>query len=404
MLRAIGHHMRAVAAANALVAAVCWAALAVAAARRMHTRAGAATAFVGVLLLSAAFQVSVWHGLVLAESLSLSLTAALVALVLEVPARWSWPGVAALAVVGTLFVLVRDLNAFLTLALAAAVIGGVALRRVPVRALVAAGTLALASIAGMASSSTGDRWLQGVHHTVRDRVLASASATDWFVSRGMPDADLVRSPAGDDYARLESFWNDPRLAAYLGWLRHHGRRTLATYAVAHPSFLVDGPYASPWKTVGPTPTVRVYGVFSKADPPLGSALNRFVWPEAGGIVFALTALGVVLGAAAVVDPTQRPVALFGYACVGLGLGLAVVAANLDTAETPRHVIGPIALARLGVLFLAVAGVEALVARAVSGRGSSRSTGSASGPADPGTSTQLPSTRTAPPLPSSSAGS
>jgi hypothetical protein len=219
----------------------------------------------------------------------------------------------------------------------------------------------------MASSSAGDRWLQGLHHTVRYRVLVTPSATDWFVSRGMPDADLVRSPDGDDYARLEHFWNDPRLQPYLTWLRHNGRRTLATYVIAHPGFLGHGPYASPWKTVGPTPSVRVYNVFSKAEHPLGSALNRFVWPEAGGIVFGLTALGLVLGAAAVADPTRRPIALLGYACVVCGLGLAVVAANLDTAETPRHLIVPIALARLGLLFLAITGIEALAARVANRR-------------------------------------
>ncbi|MCU1463549.1 MAG: hypothetical protein JWO37_3624 [Acidimicrobiales bacterium] len=422
MLRVLGNKVSTVAVANGVIGAVCWGALAFAAASRLRTRAGQAAVFAGVLLVAGSLQVSVWHGVVLAESLSLSLMAALLALVLVVPARWSWPGVAGVAAMGALFVLVRDTNALVGLLLAAIVVAGVAWRRVPLRALVAAAVLVAASLAGMASSSAGDRWLQGLHHVTRDRILASDSGRDWFVARGLPDADLVRSPDGNDYTRGAAFWSDPRLAPYLRWLRRHGRAALATYVLAHPAFLGQGRFAAWSSTFGPRPTLRVYTAYTDSRAPLGSFVNGIVWPESAPVVFPLLLVGMAAGAGAVVfdvDRRRRTFAALGLAGIVVGLGWAVATANLDTAETPRHVIAQLALARLGVLFCVVAATEAGLAlargrkpgtipglppRAAHAGGSSRSSDSASGPADPGTSTPPPSTRTANPPASSSAGS
>src|SRR5205823_4704717 len=166
---------------------------------KMHTTAGRVAMFAAVLLLSATVQVTIWDGMAMAESLSMSLMAVTLGVVLMVPAKWSWPGIGALVAAGFLFVFVRDTNALLALALGAALVVGVVLSRVPRRALVVAAALGVMSVAAMASSSSGDRWLQPMHHVVKDRVLTSPSATKWFEDRGMPDAKLVRSAAANDY-------------------------------------------------------------------------------------------------------------------------------------------------------------------------------------------------------------
>ena len=363
LLRVLPGHVHWIRLTHVALAGACWAFLAVALAQRMRTAVGRACVFAGVLLLSATVQVTIWNGMAMAESLSLSLMALTLAVVLVVPGRWTWPGIAAIVFVGFLFVFVRDTNALLALALAAAIGLGVALRQVPARALVAAGPLVLLAIVSMASSSSGDRWLQPMHHVVKDRVLASPSATKWFEDRGLPDADLVRSPLGNDYVRYGVFWRDHRFDDYRAWLKKHARSALLTYVARHPSFLGRGRFAAPSTWAGPSPSVRNYQGYLGTRPALGRVLNAIVWPESPWIVFPLELLALLVAIAVLVLDRERwVIASFGAASIVLGMALVIAAANLDTAETPRHVIVPMAMARLGVLAALAAGIESVAVR------------------------------------------
>jgi len=343
--------------AHALVAAVCWLFLAFVLASKLRW-IGRAIVFVGVLLLAATVQVTVWNGLALSESLTFSLMALSLAVTVLVVERWTWPRLAGVAVAGSLFVLVRDTDSLLALAFCAAVVLGVVLRRVPLRALALVVVLVLVSLASMASSSNGDRWLQPLHHVVRDRVLHSPSATEWFVDRGLPDAALVRGPQGDDYVRYGVFWKDRRFQPYLTWLREHGRTALITYLARHPSFLVDGDLADPTDWAGPRPSVRSYQRWTGAKAPLGTTLNALVWPESPAIVYPFEVAGLLAAiAVAVLDQRRRTIALVGVVTIVAGWVLVVLAANLDTAETPRHVIALSGMIRLGALCGLAAALE-----------------------------------------------
>ena len=364
LLRLLPGHVHWIRLSHFFIAAASWGVLAAVLAWRMRTVAGRAVVFAGVLLLSATVQVTIWNGMAMAESLSLSLMALTLAVVVVVPVRWTWPGIAALIVTGFLFVFVRDTNALLALALSAAIGLGVVMRRVPLRALVAASALVFVSIGAMASSSSGDRWLQPMHHVVKDRVLVSPSAREWFEDRGLPDGDLVRSPAGDDYVRYGVFWEDHRFDDYRAWLRAHARSALLTYIARHPSFLGRGKFAAPSSWAGPSPSVRHYQGYLQTKPALGAAGNAMVWPESAWIVYPLELLALLGGLAVLaLDRQRRVIAAFGVASIVLGMVLVVAAANLDTAETPRHVIVPMAMARLGVLAALAAAAESLVGRA-----------------------------------------
>jgi hypothetical protein len=343
--------------AQVLIAGICWLFLAVVLASKLLA-VGRAVVFVGVLLLGATVQVSLWNGMALSESLTFSLMAASIAVTLLVIERWTWPRIAALAIVGSLFVLVRDTDSLLALAFSGVVVVGILLRKVPPRALVVVLVLVVVSLASMASSSNGDRWLQPLHHVVRDRVVRSPSATEWFVDRGLPDVELVRSKEGDDYVRYGVFWKDPRFQPYLTWLREHGRTALITYMARHPSFLVDGKFADPTDWAGPRPSVRSYQHWIGADPPLGSTLNAIVWPESPVIVYPLQLAGLAAAVAvAALDRRRRTIALVGVLTIVSGWLLVVMAANLDTAETPRHIIALSAMIRLGTLCGLAAALE-----------------------------------------------
>jgi Na+-transporting NADH:ubiquinone oxidoreductase subunit NqrB len=92
--------------------------------------------------------------------------------------------------------------------------------------------------------------------------------------------------------------------------------------------------------------------------------NAIIWPESPWVVFPLEALAVLVAAAVLLtDRERRAISAVAIASVGLGMVLVVVAANLATAETPRHAIVPMAMARIGILCGLVCGVESVVVRA-----------------------------------------
>lgn len=369
LLRIVRWDLEAMRWVQLLLAGLAWGALAVAVASTMRTRVGRGVVYVMITLLTATTQVSLWHGLVLAESLSMTLMVALLAVGVVLPRTWSWPRIAAAAVLGAGFLLVRDSNALLGLVVAAVIVGAILLRRAPLRAGAVAVVFAVAAFLGMASSSSGERWLQGMHHAVRDRVLQEPSGRAWFEDRGMPDAELVLSAAGNDYVRGPSFFSDPRFADYLDWLRHDGRRALATYLLTHPFFAQDGEKVAFSALAGPLPSISGYAGLARTDAPVGTWFDDWVWPEQAAVVLPWLAAAAV-GSCGVVllDRRRAAAALVVLAGITIGFGLSVVIANLDTAETPRHVVVPNALARIsalaGVVIVAET-VTAHVARSMS---------------------------------------
>ena len=211
--------------------------------------------------------------------------------------------------------------------------------------------------------------MQSLHQIVRDRVLKSPSATVWFEDRGLPDVALVRSRAGDDFARNGAMWHERRFARYRHWLRTRAQFALVTYVARHPSFLVQGPYTAPSSWAGPNPSVeRTFTMYVGTDPPLGRTLNRIWWPESPWTVYPLMLLAAALAVVAIIyDPRRRLLAVVGLAAIAAGFLSVIAAANLATAETPRHAIVPMAMVRVGILAALGAGIESLVVSVRRGR-------------------------------------
>jgi hypothetical protein len=252
----------------------CWVALAAALALWIERRGVRAVAFGAVLLFSLAPQITHWDSILLAESLSVSLTAALAAASLWLLRAPSWPRLAALVGIALLWVFTRDSNAYLVALAGVGML--VATPFVTVRRLTAAGGVALivvallsivsanggatadgraAALAGQPDGSFGrtaeayripsqqyflfseGRWEFPLLNVIGQRVLTDPGRLGWFQDHGMPVTPALRQMAGE-YApgRGGAFYRSPALAGFRQWLVQDGTSTYTQYLLTHPAY------------------------------------------------------------------------------------------------------------------------------------------------------------------------
>jgi hypothetical protein len=201
----------------------CWTVLAAVVAIGIRRPSLRPFAFVAVLLFSLSFEVVAWDSILLSESLSLSLGAALVAAWLTLVDRQGRAALVVVLCLTLLWVGTRDTNAYVVLFAVPLVAAWAALRRESRRpAIAAAVCTALAGLAGALSADAGERWLAPLDDSIRYHVLADAEITRWFVDRGMPAAA-----------------SDPEFGP---WVLEEGRSTYAEYLVSHPVRTLAEPF------------------------------------------------------------------------------------------------------------------------------------------------------------------
>jgi len=218
----------------------CWTTLAATFARTLRGSLPGIVAFAIVLLLGSSSDVAGWDGVIMSESISLSLMALLVASWLWLIDRWEWGTVAILTGVALLWAFARDSNA-VVLAAAAGLTALAALGRRAPRGLVVAGLLAACWVASSASANVYHRWTVPFVNVLGQRILSSLERTAYFGGRGMPVTPALMARSGklawsDEWA----FFRDPALKSFGVWTRHHGRSSYVAFLVAHPaSTLLD---------------------------------------------------------------------------------------------------------------------------------------------------------------------
>jgi hypothetical protein len=340
-----------------VVSILCWSALAVSVARCLRPRAAAVAGFALVLAFSLVFAVIRWDRLVLSESVSISLTAAVLA-------AWLWlvrsPGpraVVGVLAITLLWVFTRDSNGLLAAltalpALAWAVRPGAIDRRWPVLL-----TVGLGAIFALNLASTGTeeaklrRQERPILHVVGRRVLANPGQEAYFRRHGMPaPPPRVRRHRHELAAIGVTVPSDPATDAFLRWVHERGRVTLARYLVTHPG-----------QTVGSVVRFRkrlLRGVTIGYRPPdarevLPERLASALYPERPrSVVLWLAIVLVAAGATAVAAGPSR-LWLVPLAAIALQLPHAILVYHGDTLEVPRHAVVMAITLRLAILLLAV---------------------------------------------------
>jgi hypothetical protein len=369
----------------------CWLALAAVAAHCVRAGALRLAAFCLLLLFSLSGAVTQWDTLMISESLTLSLTAALFAAWLVVarsdePRFWA---IAAVLATTLLWTFVRETNAYVVLLVVPLVLAWIALGGVRrPRVVLAAGliaTFALYSLS-VARPTAQPRWEAPLLDIIGTRVLTGESELDYFRARGMPVSPQLEALAGEELGTpaLAPVMESPRFAPFREWARSDGRRTLTVYLVTHPDISLAPVVRAREGLFSASPSTgesEGYGTISTyrspgTKPLLPEPLASVVYPPS---VAALVAW-LVLVAAAGALLALRGAATRVWAIPGCALLLQVPHAAIvwwGGLEIPRHALQVGVMTRLSLLLLTIFIVDAALEewkRARSARSASRLSG------------------------------
>ena len=354
--------------AQFIVSVICWALLAGAVARCLRAGVYRYVAFAVVLLFSLALPIIQWDRILISESLSISLTALVLAAWLELVRLARPAAVVGVLVASVLWVFARDSNGIVALCIVPFVLVWALWRPRPLgRAwpLALAGglaaTFALSLLATGTQAAQLRRTERPILHVIGRRVLADPGETRWFRDHGMPKppprvVKYRRSLAGIVDGTIPS---DPATNRFLDWARRHGRGVLARYLLAHP-----------WQTVRQTFDHRrrllsgvTVGYLSPNQPRvLPGWLDRAIYPRRLRAIYVWF-LVVAVGALALWRwRGASRTWLVPVAALALQVPHAIVVYQGDTLEIPRHGILVAVTARLGILLLALLAIGRLVER------------------------------------------
>jgi hypothetical protein len=353
---------------------LCWLALAGVVAWCVRGRGMRLAVFGLVLLFSLSVWVTQWDTVILSESLTVSLTAAVVAAWLafaRAPNAWT---VAAVLATTLPWALVRDTNVVVLLFVLAVVALWVLLAARHLQPIVL--MVGLAAILGLGVWSSGHTYLRtelAMYDVVGVRVLTDPGRLDWYRDRGMPVTPLLLSQAGeyigaDGNPVVES---DSRLEPFRQWFRDRMRRTLTTYLLAHPAYALEPIFhdhsvllaTEPSERLehgGPLISYRPEG----AEPVLPEFVGDVVYPPS---VEALLVWLVVVGTAGgwlAWRGAARPVWAVPAVILLLQVPHAAVVWHGDPADMARHAFLVGVMTRLSLLLLTIFVVDALLARRV----------------------------------------
>jgi hypothetical protein len=237
--RALGRDGRVIVLVQTVIGAVSWGTLAWVLARRCSSLLVGFGVGAAVLVFSMTTTVAIWDGLLLSESLSLSLLALLIAASVRAFDQPSRARIAVAVGVAGIWVFTRDPNAFM-LGLAALTVGLLVLvRRLPRPAFIVAAAWAVLAIGVLAVQSTSPRW-EGLYDILGKRILTDRAATREFARAGMPVTPQVLAMA--DRFSTEGFRTKPELAELRRWTREHGRQTYLRFLLFHPDRTLLGPF------------------------------------------------------------------------------------------------------------------------------------------------------------------
>ena len=364
LLKLLGENRQLVTWVQLVVALAAWVWLAAGTARNLRTRAGRAVGFVAILLVGSSLGMSQWDRVIGTESLSISLGVTTLAVVLWWWGRWSPWGIVAVCASATAWAFLRDANALMVGAAGVVVLVVAATRRGLRRPLIVIGAVAIAaSVGASVSSNIGERWRQPMQNVVTLRLLASPERASFLLHHGLPLspaeahnlAGRCVNPAG---AFLCQKVTNQR---FYDWIDQRSRSVYARSWFAFPATTAWEPLAHARKMIGILlPVAEITGTQLRAG--FTRPVDVVAFPRSPIVLLAWIA---ILAVGVAIVGTRRPNALvwIGGALIGLTYVHLWVVWNGDAAELSRHGLAASLQLALGLWFLSLGLLDALIARA-----------------------------------------
>jgi hypothetical protein len=380
LLKLVGRDFDVYVAAQALLAALCWAALATAVWSVVGGRRARRLAAGVLLAFSMTVPVVMWERSVLTESLAISLLALVVAAVVRLARGVTWWRAAALLGALVPWLATRDTHAAVAAMGGAAVTGAPAIawvrsrlrsRGVPPRpsdgqssppspprhqrpgplVAVAAGSVALALLAGLGASH-GRRHAFPLRNVFEVRVLPYPDRVRWFAAHGMPQAEVFLGedarPAYVEAGQAPVVFvadDDPELGRWLAWIEDDARVTFALWAATHPGYLVTEPLRAPERTFNNAHGDRSF--YRPLDMRRVALVDRVLALPTVTVLFVAAAVG----GWAIGRRRGSPALVAGAITAALAVPHGLSAWHGDGMETARHLVVPALQFHVGVLLM-----------------------------------------------------
>jgi hypothetical protein len=352
---------RAIVTIQAIVGAACWSFAAVSLGSLLERRGARIALLCTVLVLGLTTPITRFDNSLLSESIAISLSVVLTALLIRLSCRPTrTTAVAAIAVVAVL-VFVRQSNAIVVvlvlLMLLVLVLARSALpRRLAWKLAASFGALAIMGLLLATSNSTVQE--HNVAQILQRRIIGESDER-WFVDRGMPanGRQVLRAPVPEDIPPAAALMGDE---GFRRWIGEEGTSEYARFLVTHPAYavttLVDDRYPAGAFFGGATGSVD----YGSARAVLPGVVESVFWQQsrADGIVAVIVLVPVTgLAVSRVVRNRRLPPG----GAMALGL-LAVCAVNVAIvahtagAAYPRLLMATGASARVAALWLLVSAI------------------------------------------------
>jgi hypothetical protein len=294
----------------------------------------------------------------LSESLSLSLTALLLAAMLFLLRSPSWPWAVSVLVLAFLFAGTRTTNGYL-LPFLLVPLAAVILRRGRwvAAALVAASLL----VAGITYASANVReWEVPLGEIVAGRVLQKPSEEAYFVARGMPVRPSLAQDIWAHRSPEAEFEATPALAWFRPWFFANARTVYTDYLVSHPGESIGDPLRNLSWMVSPSSSTTdlqalPVGFYAARGyrPATPSFLNRVLYPSSAKHLLVWTVLALVFVAGFALMGWGRLVWTVPLVVLASTIPHAIIVWDGDDASTGRHALILAVLVRLGLFLISL---------------------------------------------------
>jgi hypothetical protein len=337
-----------------LVSVACWLALAIVVARCIRRPGLRPVAFGLVLLFSMSMTIIQWDSVIVSESLSISLGAALVAAWLALMRRPGNLNIALVLLFSLLWASTRDTSSWVVLLTVPCTLAWmvIAWRRAgrlragftPARILLAVGCVAIYySVVVESTNGPIYRGSEVLFHVIDRRVVKDPVEFRYFRDHGLPSRPKEYRPRN-----------------YVEWGRHHARSTLAGFLITHPRKAVTAVVRDRDQMIDVKYLAHYHS--RQARMILPEPIAEIVFPRSfQDVLFWLVVIGVAAGYAARRYGAGRiwlvPVLLLAFQPIH-----AFVVYHGDAWEVSRHSLLVGVLTRLSVVLLALFALDAFVSR------------------------------------------
>jgi len=324
----------------------CWGLLALFVARAVQVPQLKPIAFLCILLFALSDSIILWDGLLLSESISLSLMALFIGSWLWLLEGWNRQKMALMLATAFLWGFTRDTNAWVLLLIASTSAVAGSLWRSQRHYLLVAAILALFFVGNEIANHWAQRWRVPFVNVIGQRVLLDPESRAYFAQLGMPLTPAVLLLSGQfawDHDR--AFFYAPALQDFRDWVSTRGKSSYLRFLLTHPHLTLGAPLQNAAALL--TPSFKDYPAAGFSPILRGTLAAVFYFKETTFLwVWTFGLVGAV--AFAVAARKVGPTWLVPLALILFTYPHAIIVWHGDTAEIGRHALQVGVHSRLGL--------------------------------------------------------